>query len=151
MIRQANEKDIDKILDLLSQVNAIHANARPDIFKVVTKFTKEELEKKINNEPIFVYTNNSDEVVGYIFGLIQENIVNHLIYHKTFFIDDFCVDDSYHGSGIGTKLYEYVKQYAKSIGCDRVILNVWNFNEKAYKFYLKCGLKPLETTMEDKI
>ena len=85
MIRQANEKDIDKILDLLSQVNAIHANARPDIFKVVTKFTKEELEKKINNEPIFVYTNNSDEVVGYIFGLIQENIVNHLIYHKTFF------------------------------------------------------------------
>ena len=151
MIRQANEKDIDKILDLLSQVNAIHANARPDIFKVVTKFTKEELEKKINNEPIFVYTNNSDEVVGYIFGLIQENIVNHLIYHKTFFIDDFCVDDSYRGSGIGTKLYEYVKQYAKSIGCDRVILNEWNFNEKAYKFYLKCGLKPLETTMEDKI
>ena len=151
MIRQANEKDIDKILDLLSQVNAIHANARPDIFKVVTKFTKEELEKKINNEPIFVYTNNSDEVVGYIFGLIQENIVNHLIYHKTFFIDDFCVDDSYRGSGIGTKLYEYVKQYAKSIGCDRVILNVWNFNEKAYKFYLKCGLKLLETTMEDKI
>lgn len=151
MIRYANEKDTDKILDLLSQVNAIHAIARPDIFKVVTKYKKDELEEKINNEPIFVYTNDNDEVVGYIFGVIQETKVNHLIYHKTFFIDDFCVDDSKRGSGVGTKLYEYVKQYAKGIGCDRVTLNVWSFNEKAYKFYLKCGLKPLETTMEEKI
>lgn len=151
MVRHASSKDIDKILDLLNQVNLIHATARPDIFKVVTKYTKEELEEKINKEPIFVYTNLNDEVVGYIFGVIQDTKTNHLIYHKTFFIDDFCVDNSQRGMGVGTKLYDYVKGYAKSIGCDRVTLNVWNFNENAYKFYLKCGLKPLETVMEEKI
>jgi len=151
MVRHASSKDIDKILDLLNQVNLIHATARPDIFKVVTKYTKEELEEKINKEPIFVYTNLNDEVVGYIFGVIQDTKTNHLIYHKTFFIDDFCVDNSQRGMGVGTKLYDYVKGYAKSIGCDRVTLNVWSFNENAYKFYLKCGLKPLETVMEEKI
>lgn len=151
MVRHAASKDIDKILDLLNQVNLIHATARPDIFKVVTKYTKEELEKKINNEPIFVYTNLNDEVVGYIFGVIQDTKTNHLIYHKTFFIDDFCVDNSERGKGVGTKLYDYVKGYAKNIGCDRVTLNVWSFNENAYKFYIKCGLKPLETVMEEKI
>lgn len=151
MVRHASSKDINKILDLLNQVNLIHAAARPDIFKVVTKYKKDELEEKINKEPIFVYTNLNDEVVGYIFGVIQDTKTNHLINHKTFFIDDFCVDNLERGKGIGTKLYDYVKGYAKSIGCDRVTLNVWNFNENAYKFYLKCGLKPLETVMEEKI
>lgn len=151
MIRKACKKDINKILDLLAQVNLIHANARPDIFKVVTKYSNDELEEKINKEPIFVYTNDNDEVYGYIFGVIQETKTNHLIFHKTFFIDDFCVDSLQRGLGVGKKLYEYVKEYAKGIGCDRVMLNVWNFNESAYNFYLKCGLKPLETTMEEKI
>ena len=32
VIRKAKEKDIEKILDLLIQVNMVHHNARPDLF-----------------------------------------------------------------------------------------------------------------------
>ena len=32
MIRKAQEKDIDKILDLLRQVARVHHKGRPDIF-----------------------------------------------------------------------------------------------------------------------
>ena len=148
MVRHAQIKDRDKILKLLSQVNLIHANARPDIFNIGTKYTNEELEDKIKKEPIFVYVED-DNVYGYIFGVIQNNS-NHIIKpNKTFFIDDFCVDESLRGKHVGTKLYEAVKDYAKSIDCKRITLNVWAFNENAYKFYLKCGLKPLETVMEE--
>jgi len=148
MIRRALNKDIDKILILLKEVNLIHAKNRPDIFRVGTKYNSLDLENKILNEPIFVYVEN-DEVCGYIFGKIIE-VDNQLFKkNKIFFIDDFCVDESKRGKNIGTKLYNYVKEYAKEIKCDKIELNVWNFNERAYKFYLKCGLKPLEITMEE--
>ena len=42
-IRRAIEKDIDRILELLSQVLEVHANARPDIFiSGKTKYTNDE-------------------------------------------------------------------------------------------------------------
>jgi len=148
MIRRALNKDIDKILILLKEVNLIHAKNRPDIFRVGTKYNSLDLENKILNEPIFVYGEN-DEVCGYIFGKILDVESQLFKKNKIFFIDDFCVDESKRGKNIGTKLYNYVKEYAKEIKCDKIELNVWNFNERAYKFYLKCGLKPLEITMEE--
>lgn len=150
MVRRAKGIDIDQILVLLDQVNRIHANSRPDIFNVATKYSKVELENKIENEPIFVYVDN-DKVLGYIFGLIQDNHSRLLKDNKTFFIDDFCVDENYRGKHIGSTLYEEVKKYAKSIDCKRITLNVWSFNDNAYRFYTYLGLKPLETVMEEKI
>ena len=43
MIRRAIEKDIPKTIDLLKQVCLVHHNGRPDIFKVGTKYSAEEL------------------------------------------------------------------------------------------------------------
>ena len=43
MIRLALEKDIPKIMDLLSQVDLVHHKGRPDIFKIGTKYSVEEL------------------------------------------------------------------------------------------------------------
>jgi diamine N-acetyltransferase len=151
MIRNAKICDINKILDLLKQVNLIHVSARPDIFKVVTKYSYDELCKKIKEEPIFVYVDENNNVLGYIFGVVQETKSEHLINKKTFFIDDFCVDQNARGLHIGSELYEYVREYARKENFDRITLNVWSFNENAYKFYLKCGLKPLETVMEEVI
>ena len=43
-VRKATEKDIPKILDLLVQVDMVHHNGRPDIFKgPATKYDEEEL------------------------------------------------------------------------------------------------------------
>ena len=44
-VRRAENKDIEKILDLLIQVDMVHHNGRPDIFKgPVTKYDAEQLE-----------------------------------------------------------------------------------------------------------
>ena len=56
-IRRAEEKDIERIMELLKQVLTIHAHIRPDIFiDGTTKYTKEELMEIINddNRPIYV-------------------------------------------------------------------------------------------------
>lgn len=151
MIRRAEEKDIDICIALLKQVCSVHAKIRPDLFKDgMTKYTKEELKEifKDDNTPVFVYEDNN-EVFGYIFCqvLISNSIVNPRSI-KTLYIDDLCVLENKRGMHIGRSLYEYVLDYARSINCYNVTLNVWEGNDSAKKFYEACGMSIQKTYME---
>lgn len=152
MIRRALLKDIPKMNDLLKQVNYVHYEKRKDIFKLGNKYTDDELSVLIkdDNRPIFVITNENDEVLGYVFCILEQHLNNNLLTDiKTLYIDDFCVDENCRGLHLGTKLYNYVKEYAKSIGCYNITLNVWSLNDSATKFYEHLGMKPQKVKMED--
>lgn len=152
IIRRAQEKDIDRINTLLYQVNQVHADGRPDIFiGGQKKYNDEELKELLNipERPIFVAVDDEDIVMGYSFCILEKTEgCSNMVDMLTLYIDDLCVDEVLRGKHIGKALYEYVLAYAKSIGCYRVTLNVWNCNEPAMKFYNSCGLKPLKITME---
>ena len=66
MIRRAIEKDIPKIIDLLKQVCLVRHKGRPDVFKVGTKYSSEELNSILKEDirPILVSVDNSDNVQG---------------------------------------------------------------------------------------
>ncbi len=151
-IRIAKPQDIGRINDLLYQVSSIHAKGRPDIFKTATKkYTEKELVDIMHNDnsPIFVAVDNTDYVLGYAFCVFQITKDSILLKDKkTLYIDDICVDENSRGAHIGKSLYEYVIAFAKEKGFDNITLNVWAFNQSAYKFYEKCGMKPLKITME---
>ena len=151
MIRYAMEKDIEKIEDLLSQVDMVHHNGRPDIFKIGNKYSEEELKELLNNKqrPILVSVNETDEVVGYCFGIFQQHKDNSILTDiKTLYIDDLCVDEKFRGKGIGKELYEAALSLAKEKGCYNLTLNVWSCNESAIRFYESMGLIPQKIGME---
>lgn len=151
MIRKACNLDIERILDLLKQVNKVHYDGRPDLFKLDTKYTYRDLEQLLLDEtkPIFVITDENDLVDGYCFCQHIEIKNNQLMQDiKTLYIDDLCVDEKKRGLHLGSKLYEYVKNYAKENHYYNLTLNVWELNEPAMKFYQKMGLIPQKTTME---
>ena len=151
-IRKAEKKDIPAILELLCQVQQVHANGRPDIFKSGTKkYSEQEVMDIISNSntPVFVYTDATDKAVGYVFCiLVEQKDSGNLRAIKNFYIDDLCVEEKLRGQGIGKKLYEYAVGVAKELNCYHLTLNVWNLNESAVKFYEKLGMSPLKTTME---
>ena len=151
MIRYAMEKDIEKIEDLLSQVDMVHHKGRPDIFKIGNKYSEEELKELLNNKqrPILVSVNESDEVIGYCFGIFQQHKDNSILTEiKTLYIDDLCVDEKFRGKGIGKELYEAALSLAKEKGCYNLTLNVWSCNESAMRFYESMGLIPQKIGME---
>ena len=79
MIRKAKENDIPRILDLLSQVNDVHAEGRPDFFiKGKRKYNESDLVIIINddNTPVFVCEEDND-VKGYAFCIIQDLSKSH--------------------------------------------------------------------------
>lgn len=149
-IRKAENRDIPRILELLSQVLEIHAKGRPDLFKSgTTKYDETELAKIIADaeRPIFVGEHNG-VVQGYAFCVFQRHEEHNTPSFTTLYIDDLCVDEKSRGLHVGKSLYEYVLGFAKENGCYNVTLNVWACNENAMKFYEKCGLSVQKIGME---
>lgn len=151
-IRQAMEKDMDGINNLLQQVCLVHHKGRPDLFKYgAKKYTDDQLKSIIHddNRPIFTATDENGEVLGYAFCIFQQHINDNILTDiKTLYIDDLCVDENIRGRHIGRQLYEAVLAFARKQGCYNVTLNVWSLNEPAMKFYESCGLKPQKVGME---
>ncbi len=151
MIRMAMEKDIPKIEDLLSQVDMVHHNGRPDIFKIGTKYSAEELKTLLEDKqrPILVATDENDSVLGYCFCVFQQHKDNSVLSDiKTLYIDDLCVDENLRGKHIGKQLYDAAVELAKENDCYNLTLNVWSCNQSAMRFYEKLGLKPQKIGME---
>ena len=150
MIRKAAKEDILRIIELLHQVNMVHHVIRPDLFKPhTTKYNEQELEAMLGDDskPIFVF--DDEMVLGYAFCQVFEVTNNQLLEDiKTLYIDDICVDENARGKHVGKALYEYVLEYAKSIGCYNITLNVWEGNEPAQRFYRDMGMQVQKTTME---
>ena len=151
-VRKAEERDIPRLLDLLVQVNLVHHNGRPDLFRgPATKYGGEELRAILNDtcKPVFVCVDGAGEVLGYAFCVFEQFVNDRLRTDiKTLYIDDICVDESSRGGGVGRTLYEHVLAFARENGCYNVTLNVWSCNPGALRFYESCGMVPQKIGME---
>ena len=151
-IRHAADKDIPRIMELLSQVLEVHAKLRPDIFiSGRTKYTDEEFKEILRDpaRPVYTAVDEDDSVLGYVFCVVKEPpFSTNMIQFKTLYIDDLCVDEKCRGRHVGQELFEYAKERAKEMGCYDVTLNVWEGNDSAAAFYRKMGLFPKETQLE---
>ncbi|SFB69730.1 GNAT family N-acetyltransferase [Butyrivibrio sp. YAB3001] len=152
IIRRAENKDIPRVLELLSQVLEIHAAIRPDIFvSGTTKYTMEDLQEIFADDqrPVYVAVDENDSPIGYAFCQIKKQpFTTTMIPFTSMFIDDLCVDENARGQKIGKSLFEFVSGEARRLGCYELTLNVWEGNDSAEKFYRAMGFKNKETQME---
>ena len=151
-VRRAEIKDIPGILKLLVQVDMVHHNGRPDIFKgPATKYNAEELKSIVEDDhtPVFVCVDDEDHVLGHAFCIHKQEKDNSVLTDiRTLYIDDICVDEDVRGKHVGRTLYEHVLEYAKAEGFYNITLNVWSCNPGAMKFYESLGFRPQKIGME---
>lgn len=150
-IRRAENKDMESVLNLLSQVLEVHAVIRPDLFISGTrKYTEKELEVIFADDqrPVFV-AEEDGRVLGYCFCVIQDTQhSNNLRDSRSLYIDDLCVDEKSRHQHVGRALIDYVSAYGRSIGCYDMSLNVWEGNDQAKAFYERLGFTPRKVIME---
>ncbi len=150
-IRRAGLEDIEGIKRLLVQVNNVHADGRPDLFKHdKRKYTDPELKALLADDtrPVFAAVDGTS-LLGYAFCVVTDHTPdNNLTDIKTLYIDDLCVDETARGKHIGTSLYGHVKKWAKENGFYNITLNVWSCNKSAEAFYKTLSLVPQKTTLE---
>ena len=150
-VRRAEDRDIPAIMGLLKQVNQIHYDGRPDLFKLSTKYTENELRTIMDNDqtPVFVCTDSDGRALGHGFCVLQRPENTRLLRDiLTLYIDDICVDETARGQHVGRMIYEQIIAYARQCGCYNVTLNVWSCNPGAMKFYENLGLVPYKISME---
>ncbi len=151
MVRFAEEKDLNRVNELRKQVNQIHVDARPDVFKA--GFCKE----LQDFARVLLTGENSDILVaereGIICGIACVDYVRkpetpYGVARGFYHVQEIAVDKSFRRQGVAKELFEFMKEDAKKKMLDKIELDVWSFNESAIEFYESVGFHETRKWME---
>lgn len=150
-ICRGEEKHIPGMIRLLRQVGQVHHEIRPDIFRDgAQKYDEAQLQELLRDENKLIFIGEEDDqVLCHCFCVLKDYRGSGVQTHRVeLYINDLCVEESCRGQGVATAMYRYMQDYARSIGCSHISLNVWCGNDNAQRFYEKMGMKPRSITME---
>lgn len=150
-IRFAREDELDRVNELRKQVNDLHVEGKPDVFKA--GFNDE-----IYNHIYDIWNDPEQEIVvadadGIICGFAVVHHIykaeNPFMFERDFIdVDEFCVDERFRRQGIATEIITFIKDYTKEKGFKRIELNMWEFNQGALEFYEAVGFNTYRRYME---
>lgn len=151
MVHLAKEKDLERVNELRKEVNDLHVNGRPDIFRAgfsdeMRDFVFEMWKRE--DKDIFVAERNG-AICGFACVARQSRpespaTLAREIYH----VEEFGVDERFRRQGVATELIEAIRADAKKRGFEKIELNMWEFNTDALEFYEAVGFKTYRRYME---
>ena len=96
--------------------------------------------EKEKNGKIILYEQN-EKIVGLIVGIVNNDKVTRYDFDapKRGRITELVVSKEYRNKGIGKELLNKMREHLKSIGCKKILIAVFGYNEKAIKFYNENG------------
>ncbi|KAB2358540.1 streptothricin N-acetyltransferase SatA [Bacillus toyonensis] len=121
----------------LSKVNRRIEYTIEDVPSYEKSYLQNDNEELAYNE----YINKPNQVI-YI-ALLHNQIIGFIVLKKNWnhyaYIEDITVDKKYRTLGVGKRLVDQAKQWAKESNMPGIMLETQNNNVTACKFYEKCG------------
>lgn len=147
-IRLARNTDYEAVNKIMLQVQEMHVDWRPDIYKPNEHlFPVEVLGQSIENGTFFVA--EKDGVVVGILEIAFRHVETPAHVTRDFiFIDTMAMDENYRGQGIGHAMFEFLKEMKTEKNLDGIELQVNARNIAAYEMYKKCGFTEKSINME---
>lgn len=110
-----------------------------------SKISKQELELHYLGENKKIYlAEMSNAIVGCAFLEIKTDYIRP---YKYGYVTYVAVDEKYRKLGIGRKIFDYIFQQAKTLGCSTIELTSANSRETAHIFYESLGFTKKKTTI----
>jgi ribosomal protein S18 acetylase RimI-like enzyme len=151
IVRFAKESELDRVNELRKQVNDIHVEGKPDVFKPGFGQELRDFVKVIWNDPEQEIVVAEDDGVICGFAVLHHinKPENPFMKERDFIdIDEFCVDKDHRRKGAASAMVSFIKEFAKEKGFSRIELNMWEFNQDALAFYEAAGFKTFRRYME---
>ncbi|MBQ8161656.1 MAG: GNAT family N-acetyltransferase [Clostridia bacterium] len=151
VIRLAYEEDLQKVNVLRRQVNQLHVEGKPDVFKPGFPDKLRDYIQVIFRDPEqwIVIACEGEDVCGFA---VLHHIVrpeSPFMYERNFLdVDEFCVDSRWRRRGVGTQLMDFIRAFAREKNFHRIELNMWEFNQDALAFYEAAGFTTFRRYME---
>lgn len=148
IIRYAKAEDYEDVENIMKQVQNLHVEFRPDIYRMMgTVLSKEMFLDAIASEAFLVA-----EVDGKVVGLLNY-MKRHIetpthVTRDVLYIDSMAVDEKYRGQGIGHEFFDFMKELAKEKNFDGIELQVNARNVNAKKMYEQYGFTDKSINME---
>ncbi len=148
IIRLAKTQDYERIETIMKQVQQLHIDWRPDLYKQAeTVLPYEEFLEAVKNET-FVVAEVAGEVIG-LLSYIPRHVASGIqVTREVLFIDSMAIDEKYRGNGIGHQLFDFIKNIAREKNFDGIELQVNAKNISAKKMYESYGFTEKSINME---
>ena len=144
-IRQATPADSSLLSSLCMDVQRLHAEHHPHIFKMPQSadFAASFFDKMLADPAATIYIADEDaQALGYILCKMIEREEDPFTYPNRFLhIDQISVRPDAQGRGAGTALIDEVEKLARELGVSKIQLDAWNFNTKAHTFFEALGFE----------
>ena len=150
-IRPATLKDFRQLRDLYQELDVLHAESLPAVFKTLDKpaTRKNYLAAALSDgNTVLLVAENSDGIVGVVHASIRD-APDYPVFvpRKYAWVESLSVRGDFRRYGVGRALMKQVEAWAAEKGIAQVELNVWEFNEKARAFYESLGYETASRRM----
>ena len=152
VIRKADSKDREAIVELFKQLVSHHVKIVPDFYKMPEQgFFENEVNCLMTDENKEIWVNDDNEINAYaVISFVNIDYSDRYPY-KMCFINCFGVKEECRHSGIGSALMDAGRKRAAETGCRDLQLKANITNKDALSFYEKKGFMPHEIVMREKI
>lgn len=115
--------------------------------------SKNEIINIANNDNVISILAETNNIIIGICIVTIKPIPNNLslVKRKVAYMEDLCVHENYRNSGVGTELFNEVKDRLSKLNIDSLELMIWQFNSNAMKFYENKGMTIRSSIMELKL
>ena len=132
IIRPAEEQKLERVNVLRKQVNDLHVEGKPSVFKTNFYDGLSDYIYEIQNDDKkeIIVAINEGEIVGYAVLAQINRAETPFMYERDFlYIDEIGVDKDLRRHGVASEIISYILDYAKDKGFKRVQLKMWEFNQ----------------------
>jgi GNAT superfamily N-acetyltransferase len=142
-IRQATLADSLLLSSLSMDVQSLHVEHHPDIFREPQSedFAKSFFDDALGDAATTIFIAESEgEALGYTLCNLVERQENPFTFATRFLmIDQISVRPAARGQGVGTELIQRVEELARELGIQKIQLGSWDFNFDAHRFFERNG------------
>jgi ribosomal protein S18 acetylase RimI-like enzyme len=150
-IRNAAVEDYDVVCRLIDEVDALHRNHLPRIFRKLEGPVREKAFYLglVAEEDVGLFVAQAGGVlVGFIHVVIEDSPAYPILVPRRFaVVDSIVVAADYRHQGIGRVLMDAAEAWALARGAEAIELNVYAFNTAALTFYHQLGYDTLSRRM----
>ena len=147
-IHKAISTDVASLSSLSVDVQRLHAEHHPDIFKVPQDedFAVSFFEEMLVDPAVSIFIAEEDgNAVGCILCKLIERPENPFTFAMRYLlVDQISVRPAARGQGVGAALIQRAEALAKELDVPRIQLNSWDFNIDAHGFFERLGFQKFD-------